>query len=423
MPSPNSSVKQHRVDESGRRRDLDSMRVFVVAGLVLFHSARIFDTGDFYVKHEPPSEVVDVLISFAALWGMPLLFVVSGMSMANSLRSRSTKQFGVERVRRLLVPLIFGVVVVVPPQIWTRLRSDPTYDESYLRFVPRFLDVRLAPSNFPFVVGDDPTTGLFEWGHLWFLLLLFSWSLLILPVIRYLQSPGGQRLVDRVADRVDRFWAIVAAGLPFALLEGALGSEEDWAGWNRYSYAVFLLCGYVLASDPRFGRGVVRHRRSALTLGIVTFVVVGALFAVADSSTGADPLLDLDLASVSMRPVKGLSGWLWVIAIMGFARGKAGGAEKRSREPTVIDHAGAYASEAVLPFYVLHQTVIVLLGFYIVEWPIHAVLQYLIICAASLGTILAIYDLTVRRTPPTRFLFGMKTRTDGRTAAQPMNTE
>ena len=411
MSSPKSTAKPHSVAEPGRRRDLDSMRIFVVAGLVLFHSARIFDTGDFYVKHEPTSELVDVVISFAALWGMPLLFIVSGMGMAYSLRSRTTRAFGVERLRRLLVPLIFGVIVIVPPQIWTRLRSDPTYDESYLHFLPRFLDVRLELSNFPFVVGADPTTGLFEWGHLWFLLLLFSWSLLLLPVIRYLQSPGGQRLVDRLADQVDRFWIVVAAGVPLAVLEGALGSEEEWAGWNRYSYALFLLYGYLLAADPRYGRALGRHRRSALILGIATFAVVGALFALADSSVGADPLLDFDVASVSMRMIKGLSGWLWVIAIMGLARGKREGAPRGSREPTAIVSAGAYASEAVLPFYVLHQTVIVLLGFSIVEWPIHATLQYLIICTASLATTLAIYDLAVRRTPPTRFLFGMKTPT------------
>lgn len=112
-----------------------------------------------------------------------------------------------------------------------------------------------------------------------------------------------------------------------------------------------------------------------------------------------------------MRIVKGLSGLLLVMAIMGFARENGGGDADRSREPTVIDRAGAYASEAVLPFYVRHQTVIVLLGAYIVEWPMHTVLHYLIIGMTSLEAILAIYDLAVPWTPPTRFLFGMKNRT------------
>ena len=91
-----------------RRRDLDLMRMFVVVGLVFFHSARIFDTGDFYVKNEPTSDLVDAAIGFAATWGMPLLFVIAGMGIWYSLRSRTTRAFVGERVRRLLVPLVFG---------------------------------------------------------------------------------------------------------------------------------------------------------------------------------------------------------------------------------------------------------------------------------------------------------------------------
>lgn len=116
---------------SARRRDLDLMRTFVVMGLFFFHSARVFDTTEWYVKNDRTSEFVDVLLSFAAMWGMPLLFVVSGMGIWYSLRSRTIGAFAGERVRRLLVPLVFGLLVIVPPQVWTWLRGDPEYDESY----------------------------------------------------------------------------------------------------------------------------------------------------------------------------------------------------------------------------------------------------------------------------------------------------
>lgn len=398
-----------------RRRDLDLMRAFVVVGLVFFHSARIFDTGDFYVKNKPTSDLVTAAIGFAATWGMPLLFVIAGVGIWYSLRSRTTSAFAGERIRRLLVPLVFGVLVIVPLQVWTELRVDAAYDESYLAFLPRFLDVEFDPGGFPFVIGTDPATGLFEWGHLWFLVLLFVFSLLLLPVIWYVRRPKGLRIIDRLAERSKHLWVIVVAGLPFAVLEAVLRSEEDWAGWNRYSYAVFLLYGYVLATDQRFGRAFRRHRKSALILGIVTFLVVGALFATGSEKEGVDLLRDYDGAGVVMRMLKGVSGWFWVVAIMAFAvgSGKQGQATRpANREATVRDRVGAYTAEAVLPFYVLHQTVIVVLGFYVVEWPINAALKYLVICALSLAVILAIYDLGVRRTRPTRFLFGMKPRTD-----------
>jgi len=394
-----------------RRRDLDLMRMFVVVGLVFFHSARIFDTGGFYVKNDPTSDLVSVAVSFAAMWGMPLLFVISGMGIWYSLRSRTTKAFAWERVRRLLVPLLFGVIVIVPPQIWTRLRGDPGYDESYWEFLPRFFDVEFTPGGFPFVVGSDPATGLFEWAHLWFVVLLFAYSLLLLPVIWYLRKPAGLPMIDKLAERTDRLWVIVVAGLPFAVLDAALGGEEGLAGWSRYSYAVFILYGYILATDRRFGRALRRHRKSALLLGIVTFAAVGFLFVLGSETEGVNTLLDYNAVSLGMRAVRGVSGWLWVVAIMGFASG--GG--KQARAPTeakralsLVDRVSAYTSEAVLPFYVLHQTVIVLLAFYVVQWPISATLKYLIICLISLVMILGIYDVAVRRTGPTRFLLGMK---------------
>jgi len=394
-----------------RRRDLDLMRMFVVVGLVFFHTARSFDTGGFYVKNDPTSELVSIAIAFAAMWGMPLLFVISGTGIWYSLRSRTMKAFSWERVRRLLVPLVFGVLVIVPPQIWTRLRGDPRYDESYWEFLPRFFDVEFTPGGFPFVVGSDPAAGLFEWAHLWFVVLLFAFSMLLLPVIWYLRTPAGLQAIERLAERTDHLWIIVAAGLPFAVLDASLGGEEGLAGWSRYSYAVFILYGYLLATDRRFGQALRRHRRSALILGIVTFAAVGVLFTLGSESEDVNTLLDYDVVSLGMRAVRGVSGWLWVVTIMGFASG----AGKQSRAPTevkrelsLVDRVSAYTSEAVLPFYVLHQTVIVLLAFYVVQWPVSATLKYLIICVISLVVILGIYDVAVRRTRPTRFLFGMK---------------
>lgn len=396
-----------------RRRDLDLLRMFVVVGLVFFHTARIFDTGDFYVKNDPTSELVSIAIAFAAMWGMPLLFVISGMGIWYSLRSRTMKAFAWERVRRLLVPLVFGVLVIVPPQIWTRLRADPGYDESYWQFLPRFFDVQFTPGGFPFLVGSDPATALFEWAHLWFVVLLFSFSLLLLPVIWYLRKPAGLLAIQRIAERTNRLWVVVAAGLSFAVLDATFGGEEGLAGWSRYSYALFILYGYLLATDRRFGQALRRHRKSALILGIATFAVVGFLFALGSESEGVDVLADYNAVSLGMRAVRGLSGWLWIVTILGFANGS--GKDSRASPDTkamssALNRVSSYTSEAVLPFYVLHQTVIVLLGFYVVQWPISTTLKYLTICLISLVVILAIYDVSVRRTRPTRFIFGMKPR-------------
>ena len=385
--------------------------MLVVVGLVFFHSARVFDTGSFYVKNDPTSEAVTIALFFMALWGMPLLFVIAGTGMWYSLRSRSAGQFARERVRRLLVPLIFGVVVIVPPQVWTRLRADPGYAESYWEFLPRFFDVELTMRSFPFVVWGDPATDLFETGHLWFVVILFAYSLLLLPLIRLLSRPSGLRMIDRLAENADRWWVLLLAGIPFAALEAAFGSEEGLGGWSRYSYATFILYGYLLATDRRLRQALQRFRTRNTVLGVVLFGVAGAFFNVASNSPGVDPLADFDLASLGLRSIKGISGWLTLSAILGFAGGSTRRRATRTdpeADPSLLSRLSGYTAEAVLPIYVLHQTVIVLLAFYVVQWRIPSVGKYLVISLVSLIVIVAIYDVVVRRARLTRFLFGMK---------------
>jgi glucan biosynthesis protein C len=83
-------------------------------------------------------------------------------------------------------------------------------------------------------------------------------------------------------------------------------------------------------------------------------------------------------------------------------------ASQRAARPGLLHHLGAYANDAVLPFYVLHETVIVVVAYLVLAWPVGAGAQYCVIALVSLAATLLAYDLGVRRSPPTRFLFGLK---------------
>ncbi|HEX8134199.1 MAG TPA: acyltransferase, partial [Actinomycetes bacterium] len=169
------------------------------------------------------------------------------------------------------------------------------------------------------------------------------------------------------------------------------------------------------AADPAIAAAFERHWRPALALAGVLVVAGGAAYAAAD--TGGDPFVDTNLTSVVFRVLKTVDGWLWVIAILGAARSglargskaaatraSAGGFARRS----VLGRVGRYANQAVLPFYVLHETVIVVVAYAVLAWRIGAGLQYCLIVLASLAATLLLYDLGVRRTRLTRFLFGLK---------------
>jgi fucose 4-O-acetylase-like acetyltransferase len=405
---------------SPRRQDLDLMRATVVGGLIFFHTARIFDPLDFYVKDQPPNLPLTLFVLFAGLWGMPLLFVVSGLGAWYSLRSRTATGFVRERLARLLVPFLVGLLLVVPPQVYYQLRFEQQDPGSYWQFYRDFFQVRLG-LNFPWFVRPDDPPDLFEPAHLWFLYFLLVYSLLLLPLLLYLRG-AGQQLLERLASFCSRPWTILLLALPVAVIEAALGTEES-GGWNRYAFIPFLLYGFLLAADPRFGEAIRRHARAALLVGIPAMVVLLGLGFYVTEVAGQDRAVAYDGWSVLWRFVKGIGAWAWIVVIMGAAMSMVRSRQQqpapavprqlRPNDPAdgtlpLRDRAIGYANQAVLPIYVLHQTVIVMIGFYVVQWDVPTLVKYLVISCTALLATLVLYDVGVRRTAVTHMLFGMK---------------
>jgi glucans biosynthesis protein C len=246
---------------SPRRQDLDLMRAAVVGGLIFFHTARIFDPLDFYVKDQPPNLALTLFVLFAGLWGMPLLFVVSGLGAWYSLRSRTATGFIRERLARLLTPFLVGLLLLVPPQVYYQQRFQRQDPGSYWALYRDFFQVHLG-LRFPWFVRPDDPPDRFEPAHLWFLYFLLVYSLLLLPVLLYLRGTGRRRL-ERLASFCGKPWAIFLLALPVAVIEAALGTEES-GGWNRYAYIPFLLYGRG-AGEPAVGSRLRRARLGDLT--------------------------------------------------------------------------------------------------------------------------------------------------------------
>lgn len=141
------------------------MRAAVVGGLIFFHTARIFDPLDFYVKDQPPNLTLTLFVLFAGLWGMPLLCVVSGLGAWCSLRSRTATGFIRERLARLLVPFLVGLLLVVPPQVYYQQRFEQQDPGSYWQFYRDFFQLHLG-RRFPWFVRPDDPPDLFEPAHL-----------------------------------------------------------------------------------------------------------------------------------------------------------------------------------------------------------------------------------------------------------------
>ena len=116
--------------------------------------------------------------------------------------------------------------------------------------------------------------------------MLFVFTALLAPVIWLLRRPIGLQVIGRLAARSNTFWVVLAAGTPIGFLEAAypFNALDGLGGWGRYSFAIFLLLGYLLPAGRRFNQALFKHRKAALFTGVITFLFFGALFAICATS-------------------------------------------------------------------------------------------------------------------------------------------
>jgi glucans biosynthesis protein C len=387
-----------------RRQDLDLIRMLVVGGLIAFHTACMFVPGSFAPPDQPTSFAMMMFVFFAKLWGMPLLFMVAGAGVWHSLRNRTAGAFARERLRRLLSPLVVGILVLVPPQVYFLLRAEGQDPGPYRQFLGRFLDLRLTVGFPAFVRGDEPD-GLFELGHLWFLYYLLLYTLLLLPVFLCLRRNPDLGLMGWLVDSRKGSWTVLLLALPVVLIEVVLGIVGP-GSWHSYVHVIFLLYGFLIAADHRLAAAMGRIWGRALLIGVAA--IPGLFIITVYDLGGPDRLLGTDYHpwSLAFRFLKATAGCAWTFAIFGFASSRL----RQPREapvPVARHRMMRYANQAVLPFYVLHQTPIVVIWVYVAQWRVGILPKYMMIGLASLAATMLIYDLGIRRTRITRVLFGM----------------
>src|SRR5262245_26056951 len=333
---------------------------------------------------------------------MPMLFLISGLGAWHSLGRRGPRAFTRERLLRLGVPLVFATLVLMPLPQWLRLKSaDPGYDEPYWRFWPQFFDVHLDLSEFPFIIQGEH----FETGHLWFVVLLLTFSLFLAAMVRFAPQERVRLLGDWFGSVLRRRGGSLLPGIPIVVVSAFVGLEESFAGWSRWAYLLFFLYGFVLAADDRFRAAMRRDAVLAAVIGLATFPLAAPGFMIAD-----DPFTDMTALSIGTRAVFGAAGWCWLVAILGLLDRRRQGPEDASPPP---DERGrgrlyAYLAAAVLPLYILHQPIVVGVAYFVVDWNAAIPVKYAVLVAISLVLTLAVYDIAVRRTRVTRFLFGMR---------------
>jgi glucans biosynthesis protein C len=378
-------------DLGGRRYDLDWVRIGAFMLLIFYHVGMYYVTWDWHVKSPHADSTIEPLMMLTSPWRLSLLFLVSGVATAYLLARPGTGNFLGQRSVRLLIPLAFGMAVIVPPQSYLEVVEKLGYGGSYAEFW------RLYISGFHgFCRGSDclimPT-----WNHLWFVAYLWVYTLLLYLVVRAVPKliPQLRALAARQLSGIGIFlWPIaylcaIRLGLVarFPANHALIG---DWYNHAMY-FGVFLL-GFALVGARDSWVVLERARWFSLGLAILGWAFLCAYFG-AYNNDAATPPLALKLLQ---RAIYGAEQWLAIAAVLGFAHRHLG-----------FDSAARrYLTTAIFPVYILHQTVIVVFAHALKPAHLYAPVEGLLLVFATLATCFLGYEV-LRRLGPLRPLFGL----------------
>ena len=387
-------MKRRKVTKE-RIYDIDWLRVLVMLAVFFFHCARFFGGGTWHLNNSQESFVALLFIGWLDMWFMPLFFLLSGVGSWYALGSRSNGQYFLERVKRILVPIYtVGLFLLLPPQFYFEIFSNAGYRGSFWEMLPRYFS-ELGHFSFTWPGGLLPLP--FS-GHLWFLQYLFLISLVVFPLMRYLRSEQGFRLIDALAGWCHRRGGILLFLIPVILVRIGLGSvylgEHTWTDF--FGFAVFFVIGYILPADRRFTESIKKNSWICLALGFVGFGGQGYfILGLGYNYPGGEPF---SLPFVLFEIVRSIGRWSWIVFVLSL------GAKYLDFNNKVL----GYGNEAVLPFYIFHQTIILCVGWFVIRWNIGISTKYLIIAVVSFALIMVLYELLVRRFNMVRFFFGMR---------------
>jgi glucans biosynthesis protein C len=383
LPAPAAPV--------GRRHDIDALRVLAFGLLILYHVGMFYVAGwDWHVKSAYQAEWLRWPMRVVNQWRMPLLFLVSGLAAGFLLRRATPGGFARSRIHRLLLPLAFGMAVVVPPQAYFQALYNGAFEGGYGAFLVHYFTFQPWPPG----AFDGSDVGI-TWNHLWYLPYLLVYSLVLALLLPVLRSARGEALAARFRGlRGWRLWLLPAIPLVIAswALSGAFPTTHDLvADWSNHaqSFPVFLF-GYWIGTDSGLWAELRRRRWWLLVGALATF----AAFALLLATTTPGPNVPRMLFDVAQR----LNTWTWVLLVL------AWGHHLLNRPMPWL----AYASESVYPWYVLHQTITVAAGYGLARYALGPVVEpVLVLGATALGSV-AITHWLVRPSQLLRPLFGMQ---------------
>lgn len=381
------------VSSTSRQAYLDWLRIAAIMGVLFFHSAMPFANGEtWHINNTEKSELFAEFNFWLSRFRMPLLFFISGAVSYYMLKKYNGRYFISQRWKRLMIPLLFGMLVIVPPQIYLE-RVNQGFTGSFWEFYPTIFEGK------PYPEGNT------SWHHLWFIFYLFIYDLISVPLFKWLLFGKGKKFTEQKLGWLTKGKNIYLLMLPSMMVFAALILKYPTTNalvgdWTMLIYwYLFVILGYLTMCNQNLIESMVRNRRFSMLLAFGSLILINyfrwndlTLGKMLGSEWRQSPFTYLYL---SIYP---LIAWSWIMMLVGYAK-------KYIDRPHRIH---GYVNQGIYPFYILHQTVIVILAYYVVRVEESILAKYLFIVAVTFVLCMFIYHILIRPYNITRILFGMK---------------
>ena len=355
-----------------RKYFMDNIRCLIILLLIPYHAAQAFNTWgelNYFVFY--PDRVISSFIVFCSPFYMPVMFLLAGISTQYALKKRTPGQFVVERVKRLLIPFVFGTLVFCPILAYIGDTTNCGYDGSLLSHYGIFFTKWTDLSGFD---------GGFGVGQFWFLYFLFIISVAGLGIIVL-----SKRIFKIENKREMPFPALCLFVIPLPFLYNLLVV----GGKSFAEYLYIFLIGYFVFSRDDVLEKTEKYRYVSLVIGVIAGITDVYMFIWSGRDFGVANVI-----------AKAFTEWFMILALMGIGK-------------HVMDHSGKisnYLSQRSFLIFSIHFIWIVLFQYWFAGLiGTNAVLAYFlpIVCAYPATIISA---EIVYRIPLLSFLMGQKPR-------------
>lgn len=378
-----------REDMPVRRYDLDWLRILVFGLLILYHTGMFYvENWGWHAKSLYQSQFLENVMLIVEPWRMAVLWVISGIAIRFVMAKVSVWRFITMRSLRLLLPLLFGILIVVPPQLYVEMSYNGDLNMNYWQFLSEFF----SPNT---TIFDKYTAGIWphiDVNHLWFIRSLWQFSLILLCLLPLLNTQWVNRAVNWLFNSHGVF-AILLAVLPLFII------QINWdMGTVRYPLGLTLmLYGYLIGWNTLFWQRISQHSKPLLITSLICYGAFIMFYNLVwlDLLHGIEPknpaTLMIGMFNYSLMRVLGV---LTVFAVA-------------HKFLNVKSTKLSYFNDAVYPFYILHQTLILVIGYNLSKLSLGPVAEPILLLIFTISACFIGYEI-IRRTEVLRPFFGLK---------------